>query len=1030
MQSRNAQKKAPDINATLDKLLSENPTKPRENISLQLPPDLKTQQDAYQVMLNNLCDILSIDQATREQNQRENPNAYQLLKKYLAQIYINSQTYREDGTHHLKNHFLVIVKNAPLFQLVLNHLQHYFLFGITEPLQIFHMFEDEQITELTKNIYHNLALFLTQQSDEENKKLQLLTLVTNITDLADQLKLVPNEDHYLNGCKTMLNDVFALIKKNPEDTLKATFCLAISNHFANFIESKIKILDDPNTIHMLNQPNKKSKDSPSETTSDALETSFITQDLAKNTNLSIQMISERRKQARAHLERLDHAINNLQSVVNDYHGPLTGTFETMTNTQNLLKSLKKIKENILHEWCIYLTHNKSETGEFGYVNPYHYFFDSNENDNFIDHDVAFVKKYCYQELEKELRIIAENNLIEIENEKKSLLISPLASWIKSWRFGNQNNDSNSKNKILVSLQQITTVLLQAANKQNYTSGEFHKLATDIIHEYNENLYGASTLGEKLGKLRRFYAKQIEAVYSLFNRHHTMIEFLSSSTNHENKILLHELYHAMSIKSNHQYVQKAEQKCRSRFVRFLEFFSYPNNNFEHGHVQHIFTMLKTFQPLSAKDYLELLQHLSVSIYKLRTTPNSYIDRHRADAIEKLCYDLIETHCLCPIERLPLNFSAEQLTDIKNIVFAINKSDSNKKAIKISQQLIQRIQHLHGSPDNDDRLLLSTTKQTDTSLMTHGAYTAKDTIKLETFKKAFIRTMTSHTIAQYAISSGQLQTMPGVLTQTALLSENTLIPWGGYAYGVAWRTEQKRDQYQSQNIIKNMPPLTQWMVLIEKDLAPTLAHIFHQQIINMKNSVDIEHFAEFCQIRMFAALKQSRQDWAEGLTDEQFLIAAIFKMPSKLTFIPFRTDHYHQQNDSSLFGKSNFQKMVGSVAFIANQSDHHTTKNSLHDPHSTSTTNIYIGLKPIQQSKKVDPTHKSQIKKTVQKYGVVDLSNTNNSLFAHQLASITARTKVLPSDPILCKEFHHTQKALGDFLQEKQAELLYPINASIV
>ena len=250
----------------------------------------------------------------------------------------------------------------------------------------------------------------------------------------------------------------------------------------------------------------------------------------------------------------------------------------------------------------------------------------------------------------------------------------------------------------------------------------------------------------------------------------------------------------------------------------------------------------------------------------------------------------------------------------------------------------------------------------------------------------------------------------------MTVNALPPYGAFFGLFIWWKDQKITQHEAQKISKNMPPYQEWIKLVDS-LSPKLANIFFMQITTMKNTKDIEQFAKFCQKQIFAAFKQGRPAWAEGLTDEEFLIAAIFKMPTKLTPIPFRTDHYHQINDSSIFANSNFQKMMGSVVFLDKTQieavlvDENKPSAEIADKPSSSTTAMYIGLTPIQKSKKV-PATANQIKKTVQKYGMVDLSDTPP--FTSKLAEITARVR--PINKQLNRQFHHTEQTLGGFLEE--------------
>lgn len=1023
----------------LDGLLSANYSQPEKGICLRTPNTQKSHQTAYTKILNNLCRILEIDDNAYAQDRQENPNSYQLLKKYLIRLYAIAQTEKKENESAFKKDLLNTVKNPEQFQQIIDTLQCYFLFGILEPLNGLPIINGK-IDQIIKQLYINLASFL----NSKNSDTELQILVSTILDLEREVNIATQNPFYTNICKNILNNLLTLIGKSEEyqlnlgdvNHLKATLYLTMNARFAEFVKSKISILSQPENKKWFTdakmQP--QNQDVSYKNTheiyqkKDESSGSFMTTNLATITQSSPKEVRDNRIQTELHFNQLTLNIDHLNQKLKS--GSLNLKDKKAIN--DLLLKLTTIKNNILEEWSIYLTRSKTQVGEFGYISPYYFYFENDALLHDIDTESNQVKEHCLREIHQDLKKVLEENIRAINLETKAFKPS-FISKLKELFYGNQNNQNDSINKILASKEEILKNLTNSTLIGDFTNNldACYQATVDIIATYNQYLYGSSALSKRLATLNNFYTQQVENIYSVFNRRQAVIEFFSSLMKQETKHNLPEkLYHTMSIRLNSRLVELANNKINSKLYKVLEFFGFSSRNELIKNIDVKLQKLKSRDPLSTEKYVELLRELASTICQLRLKGSTFIDRQRAAALEMLCYNLIEAHCLKQTDHLTLNFTDHQLSDIRGIVYAIQDSDYNKKAEKISVALIRQIKNIQKAPLNETNLLLSAASSynpMDISINHLTSSSPNEDGKVEIFIKAFIQTMTSRTIANYALGSGLIQGTSTKLGEFGDLVENFALPISGYVAGVAKKGDQKISEHGAEKTLGNMLPLSQWQNFIENQLAPHLGQIFRMQITQMKNSTDIKKFAQFCQNRMFAALKkgQTNTEWADKMTLEEFLIGAIFMRQDKLS-IPFRTDHYHQKNDSSMFGKSNFQKMVNSVAFYVKE-------NHLPEPNQNlSTSNIYVGLSSIKPSKKAPKDNPQQIKKSVQKYGMIDLSTPsseaepsvkpgNTSGFVANLAMITGRIK--PRDEHLEKVFHQSKQTLGELKVQTAAELQY-------
>jgi len=109
-----------------------------------------------------------------------------------------------------------------------------------------------------------------------------------------------------------------------------------------------------------------------------------------------------------------------------------------------------------------------------------------------------------------------------------------------------------------------------------------------------------------------------------------------------------------------------------------------------------------------------------------------------------------------------------------------------------------------------------------------YTHAEQKRVQLFVDTFIRKITADAIADYAISSGRIQTVGGVLTTAGSIiggvASNAGLPGSGVISGGMALLDETLKKDAAWEKVARMPDLSEWIEFAKTKLAPALATLF--------------------------------------------------------------------------------------------------------------------------------------------------------------------------------------------------------------
>jgi len=342
--------------------------------------------------------------------------------------------------------------------------------------------------------------------------------------------------------------------------------------------------------------------------------------------------------------------------------------------------------------------------------------------------------------------------------------------------------------------------------------------------------------------------------------------------------------------------------------------------------------------TTKDYADLLSDFLKKIQDYSKI-NTFWSRHYRDILVEVCCQIVETHYLKNIHETQLGFSEEQLKSAKEILELVSpylkhnrrhtsRYANNHESIQaLVRRLENRIERKVKDPDDVTRLMVYTEpkKSTTNTNTSDGFVSVENEKKLEYFTQKLNEFITANTLAEYVIGTGRLTTET---SNHATAATGFLGLAGGLglpAVSVIEKTvivsDQLNNEHTAREVIEIMGDFDGWRAFIKEKLIPAISEMFKHIIMEMASEEDIKSFAEFCQKRMFNAIRS--RDIGK-LSDDKLvdsLISSIYKEKYDDLFDSWNLFYgrYRKIGDVKTIASSTFQEMLANAPIVTGEKE---------------------------------------------------------------------------------------------------------------
>lgn len=611
------------------------------------------------------------------------------------------------------------------------------------------------------------------------------------------------------------------------------------------------------------------------------------------------------------LNYLDNLIIDIQTFI-DKEGESNklSTSTALKGMKSLKMRIEKLRIKIENELIIFHTKGKSHTGSFGFKNLL-----LNLDDHKIaNENIQFSISRAERQLSHAFKFIAKIQNPHLKNKRFTKTVFEFLK--NKWTTQEDTSPITSVHTVNNTIQDLILINDNIINSTHHR--ETIHFAIKYMNKCYKRIAGKNAIDPGFKQRASYFNSALSDYRKILNKYAAASQLLSQKNNSTSTSLVHLYVKSRNVHLKKNYLAKLSNTAMSIKNVLLSKFS--SNRDTNNEISKLLTDLEISH--STENYLDILSNLQKVYADIRSL--SLGNAHR-DFIKNVMIDIIGKQIL-PKPNINLQFPVKQsdLLVVRALISCLKTEKNSKKIEKIVEAINKNIEEINKNTAKFDNLLLThhdaqhskfkelLQSQIDKTNIDHHQN------RLQRFGKALAEKLTSASIANYAIASGQIlvSTTSTASAANALVSGvNLVVPVAAVAVPSVKNGITIANQLYMENTSTtasgNMGNPVDWMNYVWEELAPALMEIFQDLVVNMEGGEDVERFAEHCQKRIMDKLKDGSHLFPppEQKQERIVYITTAILMNNITPAIPFLPTYVRMYGDTSnLFLERSFEDIA--------------------------------------------------------------------------------------------------------------------------